>query len=245
MVNDGLFLLLALMVLLLVMFLYAVITLSPEDAIRTEPPVLNLPAPPLPHRSSGGHRPPRSPQLRPASPGTPLARPGRVMPWCPRPMACTGPRFPAARHGNQRQGRDGNQRQGRSGCSGRQLNTAGPYRQRTPVTSSPAQRRPERATAGTTPTGTPATPRSTPAVPRAPSTRWTALPGVGRSACHARGTRTPPVYCDGPTIGGSRCCLPSGCPIVATTWVAWVHRFTIQGEWWSGGIPVVMLGMVG
>lgn len=48
MVNDGLFLLLALMVLLLVMFLYAVITLSPEDAIRTEPPVLNLPAPPPP-----------------------------------------------------------------------------------------------------------------------------------------------------------------------------------------------------
>jgi hypothetical protein len=48
MVNDGLLLLLALMTLLLVMFLYAVITLSPEDAIRTEPPVLNLPAPPPP-----------------------------------------------------------------------------------------------------------------------------------------------------------------------------------------------------
>ena len=48
MVNDGLLLLLALMTLLLVMFLYAVITLSPEDAIGSEPPVLNLPAPPPP-----------------------------------------------------------------------------------------------------------------------------------------------------------------------------------------------------
>ncbi len=46
MVNNSLFLLPALMTLLLVMFLYAVITLSPEDAIRTEPPVLNLRAPP-------------------------------------------------------------------------------------------------------------------------------------------------------------------------------------------------------
>ena len=64
----------------------------------------------------------------------------------------------------------------------------------------------------------PAAPRSTPAVSRVPSTRWTALPGVGRSACRARCTRTQPVYCYGPTIGGSRCFLPSGCPIVATTW---------------------------
>jgi hypothetical protein len=46
MINDGLLLLLALMTLLLVMFVYAVIKLSPQDAVRTEPPVLNLPAPP-------------------------------------------------------------------------------------------------------------------------------------------------------------------------------------------------------
>ena len=50
MVNDGLLLLLALMTVLLVMFVYAVITLSPHDAAHTEPPGLNLPAtaPPRP-----------------------------------------------------------------------------------------------------------------------------------------------------------------------------------------------------
>lgn len=52
MVNDGLLLLLALMTLLLVMCLYAVITLSPQDAARTEPSVLNLPAPAPPSPAS-------------------------------------------------------------------------------------------------------------------------------------------------------------------------------------------------
>jgi hypothetical protein len=64
MVNDGLFLLLALMT-LLVMFLYAVITLSPEDAIRTEPPVLNPPAPPPPSPGSRWPHTPRSQLPRP------------------------------------------------------------------------------------------------------------------------------------------------------------------------------------
>jgi hypothetical protein len=45
MVNDGLVVLLLALMLLLVMFLYAVITLSPEDSIRAEPPVLNPPVP--------------------------------------------------------------------------------------------------------------------------------------------------------------------------------------------------------
>ena len=63
MVNDGMFLLLALMTLLLVMFLYAVITLSPEDAIRTEPPVLHLPAP-LPASPVSRWPTPRGPAAR-------------------------------------------------------------------------------------------------------------------------------------------------------------------------------------
>ena len=52
MVNDGLLLLLALMTLLLVMFVYAVIMLSPQDAVRTEPPMLHLPAPSPPPSAS-------------------------------------------------------------------------------------------------------------------------------------------------------------------------------------------------
>jgi len=50
MINVGLLLLLALLTLLLVMCLYAVITLPPKHAIRIEPLVLSLPAqpPPLP-----------------------------------------------------------------------------------------------------------------------------------------------------------------------------------------------------
>ena len=52
MANDGLLLLLALMTLLLVMFLYAVITLPPRDAVRAEPPVLNRPAPAPPPQAS-------------------------------------------------------------------------------------------------------------------------------------------------------------------------------------------------
>jgi hypothetical protein len=70
MVNDGLLLLLALMALLLVMFLYAVITLSPQDAAaRTEPPVLHLPAPSLPA--------PASPWLQtPAAPAAAAGQPG-------------------------------------------------------------------------------------------------------------------------------------------------------------------------
>jgi hypothetical protein len=68
MVNDGVFLLLALMTLLLVMFLYAVITLSPEDAIRTEPPMLHLPAP-LP--ASPVSRWPQTPAVPAAAAGQP------------------------------------------------------------------------------------------------------------------------------------------------------------------------------
>ena len=169
MVNDGLFLLLALMTLLLVMFLYAVITLSPEDAIRTEPPVLTLRAPPpaspvsrwpqtpavpaaaagqLSHTvgpawdsdapvpaPDGVHRPkvsggpPWEPAPRP--PSEPALRP----PWePPRPPWEPAPRSPSL----QRQA----------------ANIAGP-KASAPVTSSPAQRRPERAEADTTPTGSP------------------------------------------------------------------------------------------
>jgi hypothetical protein len=75
MVNDGLLLLLALMTLLLVMFVYAVITLSPQDAVRTEPPVLHLPAPSPPPSASPWPQTPRHRLLRQASPVTPPARP--------------------------------------------------------------------------------------------------------------------------------------------------------------------------
>ena len=71
MVNDGLLLLLALMTLLLVMFVYAVIMLSPQDAVRTEPPMLNLPAPSL--------TPSASPRLQtPAAPAAAAGQPGHT-----------------------------------------------------------------------------------------------------------------------------------------------------------------------
>jgi hypothetical protein len=71
MVNDGLLLLLALMTLLLVMFVYAVITLSPQDAVRTEPPVLHLPAP--------SPRPPASPWPQTAAaPAAAAGQPGHT-----------------------------------------------------------------------------------------------------------------------------------------------------------------------
>ena len=90
MVNDGLLLLLALMTLLLVMFAYAVIMLSPQDAVRTEPPMLNLPAPSL------------TPS---ASPVTPPAQPGTLMPLPVRAQRCPGAGSPARRRGNQRHSR--------------------------------------------------------------------------------------------------------------------------------------------
>ena len=72
MVNGGLLLLLALMTLLLVMFVYAVITLSPQDAVRTEPPVLHLPAPSPP--------PPASPWPQTAAaPAAAAGRPGHTV----------------------------------------------------------------------------------------------------------------------------------------------------------------------
>jgi hypothetical protein len=47
-VNDGLFWFVIFLTLLLMMFIYAVIATPPEDAVRTEPPTLNAPAPPPP-----------------------------------------------------------------------------------------------------------------------------------------------------------------------------------------------------
>jgi hypothetical protein len=80
MINDGLLLLLTLMTLLLVMFVYAVIMLAPQDAVRTEPPVLNLPAPSPP--------PLASPWLQTAAAGQPghTASPARHLDALP-----TGP----------------------------------------------------------------------------------------------------------------------------------------------------------
>jgi hypothetical protein len=105
MVNDGLLLLLALMTLLLVMFVYAVIMLSPQDAVRTEPPVLNLPRRPLPRRPARGCRPPRPRLPRQASPVTPPAQPGTLMPLPVRAQRCPGAGSPARRRGNQRHSR--------------------------------------------------------------------------------------------------------------------------------------------
>jgi hypothetical protein len=83
MVNDGL-------LLLLVMFVYAVIMLSPQDAVRTEPPMLNLPALSL------------TPS---ASPVTPPAQPGTLMPLPVRAQRCPGAGSPARRRGNQHHSR--------------------------------------------------------------------------------------------------------------------------------------------
>ena len=57
-VNNGFFFIVAFLALLLLMCLYAVIALSPEDSVRTEPPTLRAPT-----------QPPRAarPQLRPAT----------------------------------------------------------------------------------------------------------------------------------------------------------------------------------
>ena len=104
MVNDGLLLLLALMTLLLVMLVYAVIMLSPQDAVRTEPPMLNLPAPSLTPSASPRFNP-RGPGCRAVSPVTPPAQPGTLMPLPVRAQRCPGAGSPARRRGNQRHSR--------------------------------------------------------------------------------------------------------------------------------------------
>ena len=121
MVNDGLLLLLAPMTLLLVMLVYAVITLSPQDAVRTEPPMLNLPAPSPPPSASPRPQTPAAPAAAAGQPVTPPAQPGTLMPLPVRAQRCPGAGSPARRRGNQRYGRRGNQRQGRHARSHRQL----------------------------------------------------------------------------------------------------------------------------
>jgi hypothetical protein len=70
-VNDGLFLIVVLMTLLLVMFLYAVIEAPLEDAVPAEAPVLNTPvlAPPAPA--------PALPVRRPQAPVFPAGAAGQ------------------------------------------------------------------------------------------------------------------------------------------------------------------------
>jgi hypothetical protein len=77
----------------------------PQNAVRTEPPMLNLPAPSITPSAS-----PRLQTLRPrlprqASPVTPPAQPGTLMPLPVRAQRCPGAGSLARRRGNQRHSR--------------------------------------------------------------------------------------------------------------------------------------------
>jgi hypothetical protein len=63
-VNDGLFWFLILLTLLMMMFIYAVIATPPQDAVRSEPPTLNAPAPPPPDYAAR-HTPAAAPVISP------------------------------------------------------------------------------------------------------------------------------------------------------------------------------------
>jgi hypothetical protein len=91
MADTGLFLIMAGMTVLLVMSLFAVITMSAQDAAGAEPPD---PA-----------RPPRLLRCPPGGQRPPVTRPGPATPRRSRRTGLTGLRVPADRRGDQRQSR--------------------------------------------------------------------------------------------------------------------------------------------
>ena len=103
-VNVVLFWCVAGLTLLLVMFLFAVIAMPPEDAVPTEPPALktSAPPPPLPARRPRATALPLTPR---ASGAAPVMRPGMPMPRSRSRRWSSGRRCPAGHRGAQRQSR--------------------------------------------------------------------------------------------------------------------------------------------